>query len=169
VAEAPAPSARRLGYEPKDVSARWIVGVAVGGLLVLALSAAILYGLQRLYAALHVVSVEPPPTVLERLEPAPPPRLQAEPAQDFPTYRAREAAILDSYAWVDEDAGVARIPIERAMALLAERGWPQPATGLRPPPEVAEDLEPWPDWREAAPPSGIAEGDLAPEQGEAAQ
>jgi hypothetical protein len=31
---------------------------------------------------------------------------------------------LNSYGWVDEKAGVAHIPIERAMALIAQRGLP---------------------------------------------
>jgi hypothetical protein len=31
---------------------------------------------------------------------------------------------LNSYGWVDEKAGVAHIPIERAMELTAQRGLP---------------------------------------------
>lgn len=31
---------------------------------------------------------------------------------------------LDSYGWVDRDAGIARIPIERAMDLVAKDGGP---------------------------------------------
>ena len=30
--------------------------------------------------------------------------------------------MLESYAWVDKSAGVVRIPIERAIEVLAERG-----------------------------------------------
>jgi hypothetical protein len=120
---------------------------AIGGLLFVALAAAALYGLQRLYAAAGVVAVRPP-TVLERRElQPPPPRLEADPAESLAAYRERETAILDSYGWVDKAEGIARIPIEQAMRLLAERGWPQPATGPRPPPEAARGLQPWPDWR----------------------
>jgi hypothetical protein len=36
--------------------------------------------------------------------------------------RAREEAALTSYGWVDREAGRARIPVERAMELLLERG-----------------------------------------------
>jgi hypothetical protein len=36
---------------------------------------------------------------------------------------------LNSYGWVDEKAGVARIPIERAMELMAQRGLPVCAAG----------------------------------------
>jgi hypothetical protein len=36
------------------------------------------------------------------------------------------AATLTGYAWVDRSAGTARIPIERAMELLAKQGWGKP-------------------------------------------
>jgi hypothetical protein len=39
--------------------------------------------------------------------------------------RAREERLLGSYGWVDPDAGIARIPIEDAMHLLAGQGWPE--------------------------------------------
>ena len=34
--------------------------------------------------------------------------------------RARQRALLDEYGWVDRDAGIARIPIDRAMDLVLE-------------------------------------------------
>ncbi|MGH7961634.1 MAG: hypothetical protein ACRERD_07365 [Candidatus Binatia bacterium] len=54
----------------------------------------------------------------------PEPRLQVSPSQDMQTMRAAEDALLNSYGWVDQQAGIVRIPIERAMQLLAERGLP---------------------------------------------
>jgi hypothetical protein len=138
VAERPSRTAERLGYEPKDVSVRLVLLTVFTGLLVVALAGAALYGLQKLYATLDPVSPEPPLSPLERSAPEPPPpQLQAEPGADFATYLARERAILESYAWQDEEAGIARIPIGRAMQLLAERGWPQPAAGPRLPPRPA--------------------------------
>ena len=38
--------------------------------------------------------------------------------------RAAEDQVLNSYAWMDPEKGVVRIPIGRAMDLLAERGLP---------------------------------------------
>lgn len=38
--------------------------------------------------------------------------------------REQEEARLNSYGWIDQEAGVARLPIERAMALIAEDGLP---------------------------------------------
>jgi hypothetical protein len=54
----------------------------------------------------------------------PPPNLQAQPQLDLAEFQARQAAILSSYGWVDRRAGIVRIPIERAMDLVAERGLP---------------------------------------------
>lgn len=50
------------------------------------------------------------------------PALQADPALELAEVRRKEQSLLDSYGWVDPENGVVRIPIERAMALLAERG-----------------------------------------------
>lgn len=50
------------------------------------------------------------------------PRLQTKPADDLARLRAGEDAVLGSYGWVDREHGVARIPIERAMDHLAEKG-----------------------------------------------
>ena len=49
-------------------------------------------------------------------KPAP---LQTDPAADLAALRAREDALLSSYAWVDRAQGVARIPLERALSLYA--------------------------------------------------
>ena len=37
---------------------------------------------------------------------------------------SEENKVLDHYAWVDQNAGVVRIPIERAIDVLAEKGLP---------------------------------------------
>ena len=38
--------------------------------------------------------------------------------------RATEDAILTTYGWVDRKGGIVRIPIDRAIDLLAQRGLP---------------------------------------------
>jgi cytochrome c oxidase cbb3-type subunit III len=55
--------------------------------------------------------------------PAPPPNTTRAHAR-LKEMRATEDAVLHSYGWVDQAAGIVRIPIERAMELLAERGLP---------------------------------------------
>jgi hypothetical protein len=52
------------------------------------------------------------------------PRLEPDPLAPRLSARAQEDALLTSWGWVDKNAGVARIPIDRAMELLARRGLP---------------------------------------------
>ncbi len=54
----------------------------------------------------------------------PEPRLQTNPREDLADLRRAEERVLDSYGWVDKDAGVVRIPIDDAMRLTVERGLP---------------------------------------------
>jgi hypothetical protein len=68
--------------------------------------------------AAYVLATEP-----GALEPSGP-RLQVKPELDIGAFRAQEDAVLASYAWVDKERGVARIPVVEAMRLVAERGLP---------------------------------------------
>jgi hypothetical protein len=54
----------------------------------------------------------------------PAPSLQRTPWTDLKALRAEEAAHLHSYGWVDEQAGIARMPIDKAKALLLKKGLP---------------------------------------------
>jgi hypothetical protein len=62
-------------------------------------------------------------TGVERPQP-PPPRLQTYPFQDIKALRQHDKPLVGSYEWVDRNAGTVRIPIDRAMDLLAQRGLP---------------------------------------------
>jgi hypothetical protein len=52
------------------------------------------------------------------------PLLQPNPPVDLERLRREENAHLNSYGWVDEREGLAHIPIDRAIELMAERGLP---------------------------------------------
>ena len=54
----------------------------------------------------------------------PEPRLQTNPRQDLRDLRTQEAATLNSYGWVDRNAGIVRIPVGDAMKLIVQRGLP---------------------------------------------
>jgi hypothetical protein len=54
----------------------------------------------------------------------PEPRLQVAPRADMANMRAAEERELQTYGWVDREKQVVRIPIDRAMQLIAERGLP---------------------------------------------
>jgi hypothetical protein len=53
--------------------------------------------------------------------PMPQPHLQPHPLADRQRYEAQERAKLSGYAWVDRSSGIVRIPIDRAMQILAQQ------------------------------------------------
>jgi len=98
-----------------------------------------------------------PMSLLSPERPLPPvPRLQTYPFQDIKELRQAEAPLLNSYQWIDKKAGTVRIPVDRAIDLLAERGLPyrkpgQPSAVPPPPPPGSQ-----PAGTPAAPAGGAA-------------
>jgi hypothetical protein len=54
----------------------------------------------------------------------PAPQLEIDERTELNRDRLREEQTLNTYDWVDQKAGTVRIPIERAMDLIAQRGLP---------------------------------------------
>jgi hypothetical protein len=54
----------------------------------------------------------------------PQPQLLVNEPANLEQFRAQEDLKLTTYGWVDRNAGVVRIPVERAKSLLLERGLP---------------------------------------------
>ena len=50
----------------------------------------------------------------------PEPRLQVSAPKDLEQYEAAQEEILNNYGWVDQKAGIVRIPIDRAMDILVQ-------------------------------------------------
>ena len=72
----------------------------------------------------------------------PQPRLETTERQEINGLRLQEEKTLNSYGWVDQQAGVVHIPIDRAMQLLAQRGLPtRPQVGTAPPSDVNKGKE----------------------------
>lgn len=120
----PAPEARPAGYERRDLNPRvvgfFLLGLTAGIGIVLLLTAW-LFGVFDARAARRDV----PPSPLAVGRPIPPePRLLVTPGKELKAVWGAEDAVLNSYGWVDQKAGIVRIPIDRAMDLLAERGLP---------------------------------------------
>ena len=113
---------RHGGHERRDIDPGRILRAAGGVLLFLAVSMVIAWGVTRWLVTARTAASPSPSPVAERLGPRvpPEPRLQTDPAADLERLRARDARRLSTYGWVDRDAAIARIPIDRAMALLAE-------------------------------------------------
>jgi len=112
-----------LGYEHTDVAVRPIVLAGIGLALALVVVAGVSLGLFDLFAA-REARLSPPPNPLaaaEGLRLPPEPRLQVHPVKDLRELREAESQLLDHYSWVDKNAGIVRIPIARAVDLLAAR------------------------------------------------
>lgn len=63
--------------------------------------------------------------VAELTKTFPTPRVQIDDGnQDVADLHEREDLLLDNYSWVNQSQGKVRIPIERAMELIAQRGLP---------------------------------------------
>lgn len=108
-------------HEERDVRLRPLIFFGVG-LAVLAMLVLVLLVLLFDHLAARQAELTPPPSPLLEAERQPPePRLQVSPQRDMRVMRAEEDAVLESYGWVDRQAGIVRIPIARAMELLADR------------------------------------------------
>jgi hypothetical protein len=119
-------------YEREDVRPSW---------LIIGAAAIVLFGLIGLGFSLVILNtmetrrseIIPTPLPLIQLRPTPlPPRLQPNPLdqrmaeEDMATLRSREEELLNSYGWVDREAGIVRIPIDQAIEILAEDGAGEP-------------------------------------------
>lgn len=109
-------------YETEDFSPRGIrwftAGLAVLAVMVLMLMGGLLWLLSDGWPPRQgiVTPMVPAPNM------SPAPDLQVASSRDYQEMRAAEEAQLHSYGWVDREAGIAAIPIERAMEILASRG-----------------------------------------------
>jgi hypothetical protein len=114
---------QRRGHQTSDLNVRPVIWTAIG----LAISAIAIYvavgGLFSLFKRQYASASAPSRITTPRRLP-PPPRLQTNPTSDLQRLLEAENAKLNSYGWVDQSAGVVRIPIDRAMDLLAQRGLP---------------------------------------------
>jgi hypothetical protein len=120
-----APQENEPGHEPDDVSPGGIAKTA-GAL------AAILV---MVYVALRIamgefasIDSKNRSAETDRIPPAfASPQLQVDPAGELAGLREEERKRMNSYDWVDRKADIARIPIDRAMDLVARSGLPKPA------------------------------------------
>src|SRR6185437_5134240 len=116
---------KKRGHEHKDVDVPSLFTIA----LLLFLSGALIFFVvwaMMHYFKLHELGTaagEPnlPVTVTREF---PGPRLQIKAPLDLARLRAAEDLNLHSYGWIDRNSRTVRIPIDRAVKLLLERGLP---------------------------------------------
>ncbi|MGA2879336.1 MAG: hypothetical protein ABSG13_10335 [Bryobacteraceae bacterium] len=109
------------GHEQSEVSVRLIVV----SLAFLAVATAIVFvlvvGIFRYFYASYSTEEA---TKLSRPVIPPAPRIEVAPYEQLQQLRVKEDHILNSYAYVDKDSGVVRVPIDRAIDMLAAKGVP---------------------------------------------
>jgi hypothetical protein len=76
----------------------------------------------RVYPDLHAIG----------LPNGPQPRLLINEPANLDELRKREHELLTTYGWMDQGAGIVRLPIERAKELILERGLPVRGTEAAP-------------------------------------
>jgi hypothetical protein len=134
-----------VAHETSDVSVRGILGFGIGLAVGTGVVALLLFGA----FSVMVQRFNPPPAVnsspLTRSRPVvpesrqhavqtfPEPRLQTNNVEDLTKFREEEYRYLQSYGWVDPNAGVVHIPIEQAKELLLKQGLPVRTPGAVPP------------------------------------
>ena len=107
------------GHEQSEVSVRLIV-VSLAFLAVATLFVFVLVvGIFRYFYATYSTEEA---TKLSKPVIPPEPRLEVAPYEQIQQLHAKEDHVLTTYAWVDKDGGKVRIPIDRAIDLLAAKG-----------------------------------------------
>ena len=130
-----------VAHEDSDVNVQAILSFAVIVAVVSIVSGVIVWGMFVLFeheAAARDPKLSPlarPATVMPEhsstptFGAAPQPQLLTNEPMALREFRQTEDATLHQYGWVDQKAGVARVPIDQAKKLLIERGLPARAGG----------------------------------------
>jgi hypothetical protein len=118
------------GHEESDASIGPIVLTGAGLAVVVAIVCGLVYGIFWYLADHPLISPRPNPMAETNQQQFPPaPRLEEHPAIDMRELRSEEDKILSTYGWTDKDKGIVRVPIDLAMELQLERGFPTAASG----------------------------------------
>jgi hypothetical protein len=154
------------GYEQSDVKVTGIVVFLTSLAIFVAVCGVVTFGLGKLFNA-HLNAEDGPRTkwtsdndakirslgnmptnpelqnrIAEMTQRFPTPRVQTDDGNvDVADLHAREDLLLDNYSWVDKSQGKVRIPIERAMQIIAQKGLPV-APAAQEAPRLAEDQKP---------------------------
>ena len=111
-------------YELSDLRPGYIAFFGIGLSVVLVISVVIASLIVHYKTVQHARQDTPIPRLAREREATPGPHLQVDANKDLRQMRAGEEAVLNSYGWVDKSSGSVRIPIERAMEILAKKGLP---------------------------------------------
>jgi len=111
------------GHELTDAPLRPIVLMGGAVALIVAVVLALCVGVFDFFSDRPVLA---PPNPMAAEAPAfpPAPRIEVAPSIEYQQLRAQEDRILSTYGWIDRKAGTTRIPIDQAIDLQLQRGYP---------------------------------------------
>ena len=121
-----------VAHEQTDADTYAITKFGIALTLVVVVSQLVLWWLFAHFSQREQKLSPPVPAIVKAQAPSAPPepRLQGNPQLDLQKMRQEEDAVLNHYGWVDPDLGIVRLPIERALDIIAQKGLPQfKATG----------------------------------------
>jgi len=108
-------------HETTDINV-WAVGRFAFLLMgITFFSLILLFGLMKYFQSREAQEVA---QTIEPDKVFPQPRLLKSEPLDLAKFRENENQVLNSYAWVDQSKGIVRIPIDRAIDVLAQKGLP---------------------------------------------
>jgi hypothetical protein len=111
------------GYETTDVNPRTLLAwvALLAGVIVLSVVAALVFfDVFAEQAARRDPKISPLAPAESQTPPEP--RLIVKEHEDLVVVRKEEEELLDTYGWIDKDRGIVRVPVARAMELVAKEG-----------------------------------------------
>jgi hypothetical protein len=111
------------GYETRDVHVGAILNFLVILTVIILATVLTCWGIFRYFAANQDRSAANSPFEETRQLPKGP-ELQVNPREELLQYREKQQETLENYSWENRNAGIVRVPIERAMELLLQKGLP---------------------------------------------
>ncbi len=111
-------------YEESDVQFRGIFLSGVGLFAIIGFSFLLIIGLFNFLESWHGKPSKSISPLAESQQPPAGPRLQVDPELDLEQFKVIEDSLVNSYGWVQKEAGVVRIPLDEAMKVMLERGFP---------------------------------------------
>ena len=108
------------GHETSDMNPKYVAYFALGLVIVAILVQVALWWMFHRFEQAQARR-ETRPTLVEAPKRVPEPRLQVNPQDDLQDLLRQENQILGTYGWIDRGAGIARIPIDRAMQLFLKK------------------------------------------------
>jgi hypothetical protein len=133
------------GHEPSEVGIRPIIIFGIVFILVAVVVEVIMVGVMDVFKAEQkVLSKTKPERFKDEAGQFPAPQLQPNTTADMNEFRQSESKGLESYGWVNQKEGIARIPILRALKIVSERGLPKAPPDPMPAPGSADPKKPVP-------------------------